>query len=127
MQFWNFRGQFFTHEQMRATLKDMLFGVRDKLQVDEETWYDLKIILHELCCNALDHGKEPVEVFAAVCKADKQLHILVSDSGEGYTPQTTGIVDKNAEHGRGMHIVSSLADDLMFNSAANRVLVRIQL
>ncbi|MDL2235884.1 ATP-binding protein [Christensenellaceae bacterium OttesenSCG-928-L17] len=127
MQEWSFRDTFSTPEQMRDVLRTMLDDVKTSLHVDEEPWYDLKIILHELCCNALDHGKAPVEIFSAFCVYDDRLHILVCDRGEGYNPGEPGLADTNAEHGRGLHIVSCLADDLMLNSTANKILVRMQI
>lgn len=122
---WNFRDSFSSHEQMRLVLGEMLNEVRVQLDMDEENWYDLKIILHELCCNALDHGKAPVEIFSAVCMSDQRLHVLVSDCGAGFTPKAGKTADKDAESGRGLHIISSLADDILFNSSANKVLVRM--
>ena len=124
---WSFRNSFSTSEQMRSVLSEMLNEVRDRLDVEEEPWYDLKIILHELCCNALEHGKDPVEVFSAVCDTDRRLHVLVCDSGPGFTPTNNGKCGDHAESGRGLHIVSCLADDIMFNSTANKVLVRVQI
>lgn len=127
MPAWSFRDTFSTTEQMRAVLSVMLKDVREHVELDEEPWYDLKIILHELCCNALEHGKQPVEVFTALSESDRRLHILVSDQGAGFQPGKKSLSDTDAESGRGLHIVSCLADDLMFNSAANKVLVRMQL
>ena len=78
---WNFRGTFSTPDEMRFILQNLLKAVSERLPVQEETWYDLKVILYELCSNALEHGKFPAEVIAAVCKKDHFLHVLVSDSG----------------------------------------------
>lgn len=110
-------------------LKRVMEDAREQLPVQEETWYDIKVILHELCCNALEHGKYPVEVFSALCDNDNMLHILVCDSGEGFLPSKRPAphVDVDNERGRGLAIVDSLADDLMFNATANKVLVRIQI
>ena len=127
MREWSFRGTFSTPEQMREVLRGMLENIKTGLQVEEEPWYDLKIILHELCCNALDHGKAPVEIFSGFCTYDDHLHILVCDSGDGYQPQEFEPAGATEERGRGLHIVSCLADDLMLNSSANKVLVRMQI
>ncbi|MDL2258513.1 ATP-binding protein [Eubacteriales bacterium OttesenSCG-928-K08] len=122
---WSFKDTFSTPEQMRVVLRNMLNDVRANLEVDEELWYDMKIILHELCCNAINHGKVPVQTMSAICSKDKKLHILVSDAGEGHNQLQKGPSGNDAEHGRGLHIVSNLADELMFNSSANKVLVMI--
>jgi anti-sigma regulatory factor (Ser/Thr protein kinase) len=123
----SFRDTFSTPEEMRLVLRNVLSTARSQLPIEEETWYDLKIILHELCGNALEHGKCPVEVFAAVCRGDLCLHVLVYDSGEGFYPQDCMLSNVEEERGRGLHIVNSLADDLIFNSAANKVLVKLHI
>lgn len=127
MSSWSFRDTFSDPEQMRHVLRRVLDDAKEQLPVEEETWYDIKVILHELCCNALEHGKYPVEVFSALCEDDHMLHIMVSDAGEGFLPGSRPGADVNAERGRGLTIVDSLADDLVFNEAANKVLVRIQI
>ena len=124
---WSFRDTFSTPEGMRAIIRRMLQTAQTQLPMQEETWYDLKIILHELCSNALEHGKSPVELFAAVCRRDLCLHILVLDSGKGFCPQECMFPSVEEERGRGLCIVNSLADDLVFNSSANKVLVRLHI
>ncbi|MDR1620705.1 MAG: ATP-binding protein [Clostridiales bacterium] len=124
METWSFRDTFSTLDQMRLVLRRALDDARNHLPVEEETWYDIKVILHELCCNALEHGKHPVELYSAMCDIDHMLHILVADSGGGFIPGIT-LADTFAERGRGLAIVDHLATDLMFNETANKVLVRI--
>lgn len=127
MQAWSFRDSFSTPEQMRLVLKRVLDDAREQLPVEEETWYDIKVILHELCCNALEHGKYPVEVYSSLSGDDNMLHIMVSDSGEGFTPEICKSPNQESERGRGLTIVDSLADDLLFSTTANQVLVRIHI
>lgn len=124
---WNFRRTFSTPEEMRYVASDLLTAVREQLPVQEETWYDLKLIVYELCSNALEHGKIPAEVIAAVCRKDCYLHVLVSDSGEGFCPEICSTVNIEKERGRGLRIVHSLADEIVFNSAANKVLVKLHI
>ena len=124
---WSFQGEFISPDGMRTVLQRMLSTVRYELPVEEETWYDLKVIMYELCGNALEHGKLPASVFASVCRKDCCLHILVSDSGEGFSPEECLLSGIEEERGRGLHIVHTLADDIVFNSAANKVLVRLHI
>ena len=124
---WNFRGSFSTADEMRTILQEFLATIREQLPVQEETWYDLKVILYELCSNALEHGKVPAEVIGAVCSRDSCLHVLVSDSGEGFCPDGCLLGGIENERGRGLHIVHCLADEIVFNSAANKVLIRLHI
>lgn len=126
MSDWNYRGTFSNPDEMRFVLQNLLTTIREQLPVQEETWYDLKVILYELCSNALEHGKIPAEVIAAVCRKDCYLHALVSDSGEGFCPDICS-VNIEEERGRGLKIVHSLADEIVFNSAANKVLVKLHI
>jgi|GEM_PF-4803777 len=124
---WSFQGTFSTSDGMRAVLQRMLSTIRAELPVEEDTWYDLKVIMYELCGNALEHGKLPADVYASVCRKDCCLHVLVSDSGEGFSPGECFLSGIEEERGRGLYIVNSLADDIVFNSAANKVLVRLHI
>ncbi len=124
---WNFRGTFSTPDEMRCVATDLLTVVREQLPVQEETWYDLKLIVYELCSNALEHGKIPAEVIAGVCRKDGYLHVLVSDSGGGFCPDNCLPADLEQERGRGLSIVHSLADEIIFNSVANKVLVKLHI
>ncbi len=127
MPVWSFRETFSTPEQMRLVVGSVLEDAKTILLVEGEKWYDIKVILNELCCNALEHGEYPVELYTAICAGDNSLHILISDSGSGFVPELKQESDAAAERGRGLTLVSALADDLMFNLAANKVLVRMQL
>lgn len=124
---WSFQGTFTSPDGMRKVLEGMLSTIRGELPVEDETFYDLKVIMYELCGNALEHGKLPASVFASVCSKDCCLHVLVSDSGEGFCPAECFLSGIEAERGRGLHIVHTLADDIVFNSAANKVLVRLHI
>ncbi|HWR24467.1 MAG TPA: ATP-binding protein [Feifaniaceae bacterium] len=127
MPSWNFRGTFSNPDEMHLVVTDLLIAVRERFSVQEETWYDLKLIVYELCRNALEHGKIPAEVSAGVCRKDCYLHVLVSDSGEGFCPEDCPQANLEEERGRGLSIVHSLADKIIFNSAANKVLVKLHI
>lgn len=124
---WSFQDTFTSLDGMRVVLQRMLSTIQSELPVEEETFYDLKVIMYELCGNALEHGKLPAEVYASVCRKDSCLHVLVSDSGKGFCPGECFLSGIESEHGRGLHIVHTLADDIVFNSAANKVLVRLHI
>lgn len=123
-----FRNSFSNVEQMQTVLSQALKDTRECVSVKhEDTWFDIRLILQELCLNALEHGGKPVEVLMTLCSNDNSLRILVSDSGTGFTPEPDAKIDPDNERGRGLMIVSSLADSLKFNKAANKVVAKIQL
>lgn len=123
-----FRNSFSNIEQMQTVLSQALKDTRECISVThEDIWFDIRLILQELCLNALLHGGEPVEVLMALCTNDNSLRILVTDSGTGFKPDLDAKSDPNDERGRGLMIVSSLADSLKFNKAANKVVAKIQL
>ena len=112
---------------MRSALNELLSAVRSNVALNEDRWYDLKIVLRELCCNALEHGRSPVEVTVANCGSG-YLHVLVCDAGEGFDPCALRYAhDQDAERGRGLHIVDHLTESMAYNAAANKILVRMQL
>ncbi len=127
MPVWSFSGIFSTSEEMRNIIYQMLKNVLEQLHIDEEDWYDLKLILQELCSNALEHGEKPVELQASICACDNCLHILISDSGQGFCPMNCSPPSADEERGRGLHIVEALARKVAFNSSANKVLVSLNI
>ncbi len=66
------------------------------------------LMLSELATNAVQHASTPFDVTLAVAPDGTSVHVAVSDGAGGYpAPQ-----EPNAEapHGRGLHIVCTLAD-----------------
>lgn len=124
---WSFSGVFSTSEQMYVMIEQLLLEALEQLRINEETWYDLKLILQELCLNALEHGDKPVNLQASVCNCDNCLHILISDSGQGFNPMDCKLSRLDEERGRGLSIVEALAKKVVFNSCANKVLVSLDI
>lgn len=109
----------------------MLLGAMDSAGVDPEISYDLAVALSEACANAVEHGsgtrKDGYRVTA--CIDGDTCHIEVTDAGPGFPgvradrPATTAPADAaddrpaDAEHGRGLFLIESLADHVRF---ANR-------
>ncbi len=119
---------FSTLPAMKKALEEALCEVKRELHLCEEVYYDLKVILHELSCNALEHGVSPVEVMISTCCDGKHLHALICDKGDGFDPCVLAKrIPPNQERGRGIYLVEQLADGLSYNNAANKVLVRLSM
>ena len=104
--------------------------------IDDNTVFDLKVIINELVLNAIKHGnkgdiQKEVAIMAGVTK-DNFLFIIVEDEGEGYklnfnyNPRylegITEICDMK-ETGRGILIVKSLCDKVKLNNRGNKIVV----
>ncbi len=87
---------------------------------------DVVLAVEELVANAQEHGSPPVVVTAW---ADGRLVIEVSDGGSGLArldvPNRPPRADK--DHGRGLWIVSQLADHVDVRRSADGTTVRIEL
>jgi anti-sigma regulatory factor (Ser/Thr protein kinase) len=67
---------------------------------------DLLLVLSELVNNAVTHSQSNVEV--AVTQPDRVIHVEVFDDAAGQPPVLQPI-DAFSEHGRGLHLVDTLA------------------
>ncbi|EST37542.1 hypothetical protein N566_12510 [Streptomycetaceae bacterium MP113-05] len=106
----------------------MLLGAMDSAGVDPEISYDLAVALTEACANAVEHGSgagsDGYRVTA--CIDGDTCHVEVTDGGPGFPgaradrPTTTrpaGPEPAEAEDGRGLYLIETLADHVRF---ANR-------
>jgi len=115
-----------SQEQMCNAVAMLLNEVKSQVQADETVGYEIKLVLSELVQNAVLHGKPPVKVSATLCQ--DCIIFMVEDSGEGFDVSSVcEEFDICGESGRGIRIISSLADVLSFNESANRVFVRLKI
>ncbi len=125
---WMVREIFSDMESMRGAVEHAIAGVLERTPLEEDAYFDLKVILRELSCNALEHGRSPVEISISLCCDGRHLHALICDAGEGFDPcQIAKELNVKQERGRGIAIVNNLAEGLAYNTAANKVLVRLKI
>ncbi len=128
MEKWSVQERFSDWEQMRLAVENALTATASHIALEEGVWYDLRVVLRELACNALEHGKTPVELSISTCCDQEHLHVLVCDAGEGFDPCAEGtLLEVDQARGRGLHIVNSLSEAMAYNAAANKVLVRLRI
>jgi Histidine kinase-like ATPase domain len=65
------------------------------------------IVISELCANAVTHGRQPVEVI--LTRGERYLHLVVLDGNPDMPVRAEGQVRPDAEGGRGMHMIGSIA------------------
>lgn len=107
--------------------------------IDSEQSFDVRVILSELLQNAITHGKtsDDCKVYMNVWINGKDiLNITVRDKGNGFNACKTiqeeqnraeGEIPDLSECGRGLQIVKSLCDDIVFNRRGNCITVRKRL
>ncbi len=73
--------------------------------------------------NAVKHGNKEdpnkkVRVLVAICEEDNKVMLEVEDEGEGFDYETvlkrSGVIDREAESGRGIFLMQKMADDIEF-------------
>lgn len=118
-----------TPEAVFGAIENIIAGL-DGLELPEEAFYDVKLILSELFVNALIHGnaQDPDRKIAVdYLLSGERLRLTITDEGAGfdhgrlYDPLDAGNVMKIS--GRGLFLVKSLADRLEFNEKGNSVTV----
>jgi len=124
----------------RTTIKKMISSLEKCFVLDEENEYRIRLILNELISNGYVHGNRMqedklVHIYMKVGYPD-QVTFLIIDEGDGFDYRSklkcceekeTIDLDCLLEGGRGLKLVKSMANVLMFNRKGNKVLVKISL
>ncbi len=106
--------------------------------IEEDSLFELKVILNELTVNAIRHGNrcnplKYVKVTSGIGK-DSFVYVIVEDEGEGYDYKSLiSSHDKTfddlvesfdfKENGRGIMIVKNLSNSIKFNVKGNKIIV----
>lgn len=123
-------------EKVRMIVAD----IEKAIGINSDQSFDIRVILSELLQNAIKHGsicKQQNKVFMNVwINGNDTLNITVKDRGRGFDAEKV-IKDEQSrqfdevselmECGRGLQIVKSLCDDLVFNERGNCITVRKRL
>ncbi|NLU69643.1 ATP-binding protein [Streptomyces sp. HNM0574] len=110
----------------------LLLGAMETAGVDRDISYELSVALTEACANAVEHGVGArSETFCVTAYLDgDECRIEVADSGPGFsravrrTPrgvaEGTAVADTEAEAGRGLFMIESLADSVRVRNRPGR-------
>ncbi len=121
-----------THLALNKTLKSrknsikqvepLIFEVKDKVALKDETCYNLLITLTEAVANAIFHGNNgdsSKNVYINVSVTDNQIIMTVEDEGNGFDPDAIDDPRKPENlmkaKGRGVFLIKALADDVKFD------------
>ena len=91
--------------------------------MDSEVSFELSIALSEACANAVEHGRgEHSDAYRVTAYLDgDRCRIEVADSGPGFrTSALSPSVPLDAESGRGLFLIESLADHVRVRNRPGR-------
>ncbi|MCJ1678750.1 ATP-binding protein [Streptomyces sp. APSN-46.1] len=118
----------------------LLLGAMETAGVDPDISFELSVALSEACANAVEHGGpsvglgpdgDPVPEACAAYRVTAYLdgdccRIEVTDSGPGFPPSTVSgrrpepAGSSEKEHGRGLGLITELADHVRFRNRPGR-------
>lgn len=86
------------------------------LGVENRIRDDIEMMLTEACTNVIKHAEHGADYTVRAVIQGRRCVIKVIDSGAGFDAERVPRPDPSAEHGRGLLIMRSLADDVRFRS-----------
>lgn len=114
-------------ENLRIVEKE-IDEISSRIGIKQDYYGKILVSTMEAVNNAIVHGnrsEESKSVEISITYKEKKLIIKISDEGEGFIP--TSVPDptkpENIEkyHGRGVFLMSKLADEITFNEKGNEV------
>ncbi|GGV24698.1 hypothetical protein GCM10010182_54140 [Actinomadura cremea] len=98
------------------TTRRILDAALQALGVEEQICGDIELMLSEACTNVIEHAENGTDYTVRATIQDRRCLIKVIDSGHGFDADRVAEPEPGAEHGRGLMIMRSLADDVRFRN-----------
>ncbi|MDL2237620.1 ATP-binding protein [Christensenellaceae bacterium OttesenSCG-928-K19] len=120
------------YKKMNNTVDTLVAAVRERIPLDEEKEYRIRLVCKELLTNILSYSDaEDIMLSAALEKG--KLTITIKDDGSGF--QYTHVLERDCrdngemmkESGRGIFLVRMMSEDISFNEKGNAVKVTLDL
>ena len=109
-------------------IENAIDNITAETGISQDSYGKILIGTLEAVNNAIVHGNKSDEnksVVVVINLANKNLEIEISDEGEGFkpsdVPDPTSPENIEALNGRGIFLMSKLADDIKFNRKGNSV------
>ncbi len=100
------------------------------LALNEGTLFDIRLCLEEALINAMKYGnqlKKELKVRLSVEYDAKEVRLTVEDQGPGFDPKKIKDCTERDNilrgHGRGLHLIHRLMDEVKYNSKGNSILM----
>ena len=116
-------------DNMKATIKQLTDDINVKYPLNEEKFFNIRLVLSELIMNAFKHSKSGdfVDVYLECDCSEDKIRIVVEDYGHGFDLKSA---DEEAEAndlynngGRGIKLVRALCEKVRYNDTGNSVSV----
>lgn len=111
-----------------AVVENIIDSITNEMGISQESYGKILVAVLEAVNNAIVHGnksdiRKSVELDFSTIK--KNLYVLVTDEGRGFdpgkVPDPTKPENIEAANGRGVFLMSRLADEIEFNTRGNSV------
>ncbi len=114
-----FKRQFCSDKKVVAKNIHTMLNIVKKIVSDDILFYDIKLIVSELIFNGLEHGNHydiNKKITFKIILNDDYIDICVQDEGKGIEYCSNSYFNNDIYvRGRGLFIVSKLADELKIN------------
>lgn len=112
-----------------AAVTDKLSEKLEQMQFPEDKQLEIVLAVQEALANAVVHGCKNDASKEVRCHVERypngRILIVVADPGPGFVPE--GLPDPNhpenleADHGRGVHLIRQLMDEVSFENNGNEI------
>jgi serine/threonine-protein kinase RsbW len=117
-----------SHFDSLTLVESLIDDVCLKLEVKEDYYGNVLIAVTEAVNNAIQHGNkldENLNVDLMVCDKETDFCFKVSDAGDGFNynelPDPTAPENIEKENGRGVYLMRSLAEEVVFDDGGRTV------
>jgi serine/threonine-protein kinase RsbW len=111
-----------------ATVEQLVDSIAEKISIEGDVYANILIGVTEAVSNAIVHGNKmdvskTVSVEYSYC--EKNVVFIITDQGSGFNyysvPDPTLPENIEKEDGRGIFLMNSLADEVVYNDKGNEV------
>lgn len=121
-----YRKEIFSDPELMPEVEQFVLDVAEEIGLNENKFNNIALAVAEAISNSIKHGNKNdknKKVFIKIEVKNDQMIVTLKDEGTGFDPNTIPDPTKPEnilkESGRGVHIMSSLLDDLRFNFTPN--------
>ena len=110
-----------------------LLEIFKEYNLDEKNFNRVFLCISEAVVNAIEHGNNSdynKTVFIGIDYNENLMDICIKDQGKGFNVENiqdpTAIENIKKVSGRGIHIIKSLSDGVLFNNKGNLVKIKVK-